>query len=201
LRRSHCYGVSKAAQAASNDLAILLGNRDAMPKRSELSGFIDPYRITCCRDGCRRQGQRGLLIGVGIAQQRARAGHGGAICSTAPRASAPVVPRLFWGTPPGNQFPKSLIVRAQWWAHKGSNLGPLPCEGNALPLSYAPGRRVEGQSRDLRRGGQGCQAETRQLPMVSLPGCCAIRREAASCAADPGSIPASRGSRLCGAAP
>ena len=28
-----------------------------------------------------------------------------------------------------------------WWAHKGSNLGPLPCEGNALPLSYAPGRR------------------------------------------------------------
>lgn len=27
----------------------------------------------------------------------------------------------------------------EWWAHKGSNLGPLPCEGNALPLSYAPG--------------------------------------------------------------
>jgi hypothetical protein len=26
----------------------------------------------------------------------------------------------------------------EWWAHKGSNLGPLPCEGNALPLSYAP---------------------------------------------------------------
>ncbi len=24
-----------------------------------------------------------------------------------------------------------------WWTHKGSNLGPLPCEGNALPLSYA----------------------------------------------------------------
>jgi hypothetical protein len=30
-----------------------------------------------------------------------------------------------------------------WWAHKGSNLGPLPCEGNALPLSYAPGRPVD----------------------------------------------------------
>ena len=28
---------------------------------------------------------------------------------------------------------------SRWWAHKGSNLGPLPCEGNALPLSYAPG--------------------------------------------------------------
>lgn len=25
-----------------------------------------------------------------------------------------------------------------WWAHEGSNLGPFPCEGNALPLSYAP---------------------------------------------------------------
>ncbi len=24
------------------------------------------------------------------------------------------------------------------WEHKGSNLGPLPCEGSALPLSYAP---------------------------------------------------------------
>src|SRR5262249_11897554 len=27
----------------------------------------------------------------------------------------------------------------RWWTHKGSNLGPLPCEGNALPLSYASG--------------------------------------------------------------
>ena len=24
------------------------------------------------------------------------------------------------------------------WAHQDSNLGPLPCEGSALPLSYAP---------------------------------------------------------------
>src|SRR6201996_6628691 len=30
----------------------------------------------------------------------------------------------------------------KWWAHKGSNLGPLPCEGNALPLSYAPGKLI-----------------------------------------------------------
>jgi hypothetical protein len=30
-------------------------------------------------------------------------------------------------------------IEGLWWAHKGSNLGPLPCEGNALPLSYAPG--------------------------------------------------------------
>src|SRR6266436_1108324 len=32
-----------------------------------------------------------------------------------------------------------LLLEEEWWAHKGSNLGPLPCEGNALPLSYAPG--------------------------------------------------------------
>src|SRR5215218_10755930 len=37
---------------------------------------------------------------------------------------------------------KSPIVRSgRWWTHKGSNLGPLPCEGNALPLSYASGIR------------------------------------------------------------
>jgi hypothetical protein len=30
-----------------------------------------------------------------------------------------------------------------WWTHKGSNLGPLPCEGNALPLSYASGIFVD----------------------------------------------------------
>ena len=37
-------------------------------------------------------------------------------------------------------FTESPIKQGEWWwAHKGSNLGPLPCEGNALPLSYAPG--------------------------------------------------------------
>ena len=29
------------------------------------------------------------------------------------------------------------VQEGEWWTHKGSNLGPLPCEGNALPLSYA----------------------------------------------------------------
>src|ERR1700676_4356495 len=60
-----------------------------------------------------------------------------------------------------------------WWAHKGSNLGPLPCEGNALPLSYAPGicasikgcKPAIGQTKhavralDLRSGGDPCQAK------------------------------------------
>ena len=40
-----------------------------------------------------------------------------------------------------------------WWAHKGSNLGPLPCEGNALPLSYAPGIFVNDQRLNQRRIG------------------------------------------------
>ena len=53
----------------------------------------------------------------------------------------------------------SINKGLRWWAHKGSNLGPLPCEGNALPLSYAPGRPVdEARACDLRSGGRGCQA-------------------------------------------
>ncbi len=32
-----------------------------------------------------------------------------------------------------------MLEQEEWWTHKGSNLGPLPCEGNALPLSYASG--------------------------------------------------------------
>ena len=43
-----------------------------------------------------------------------------------------------------------------WWAHKGSNLGPLPCEGNALPLSYAPGRLMRRQKGAIyEAGGRG----------------------------------------------
>ena len=40
---------------------------------------------------------------------------------------------------------KPLFPRLFWWTHKGSNLGPLPCEGNALPLSYASGIFVHNQ--------------------------------------------------------
>src|ERR1700720_2865278 len=59
-----------------------------------------------------------------------------------------------------------------WWTHKGSNLGPLPCEGNALPLSYASGIFVRDQKPisasdrvihvighgDLRSAAPWCQA-------------------------------------------
>jgi hypothetical protein len=67
----------------------------------------------------------------------------------------------------------------RWWTHKGSNLGPLPCEGNALPLSYASGIFVYQskacksalgptnhavRARDLRSAGHRCQAVRTQLP-------------------------------------
>ncbi len=45
-----------------------------------------------------------------------------------------------------------------WWAHQGSNLGPLPCQGSALPLSYAPTRKWS-----TRKGGKdNGRAEVRQ---------------------------------------
>ena len=34
------------------------------------------------------------------------------------------------------------LQRLERWAHQGSNLGLLPCEGSALPLSYAPLKRA-----------------------------------------------------------
>src|SRR5581483_7735075 len=63
------------------------------------------------------------------------------------RVCAPAVPRDLWGTDDGRYQDKLLILLHFWWAHKGSNLGPLPCEGNALPLSYAPGRSKRGPIR------------------------------------------------------
>ena len=33
----------------------------------------------------------------------------------------------------------------RWWARQGLNLRPHPCEGCALPLSYAPALRVAGK--------------------------------------------------------
>jgi hypothetical protein len=85
----------------------------------------------------------------------------------------PAVPRDFRGTDRGRRSCKILILLDFWWTHKGSNLGPLPCEGNALPLSYASGisahdRRPVNQhpiranhavrARDLRSAGPRCQA-------------------------------------------
>ena len=40
----------------------------------------------------------------------------------------------------GNVKQKLMLKRGteRWWAMLGSNQRPLPCEGSALPLSYAP---------------------------------------------------------------
>src|SRR5262249_12583542 len=35
-----------------------------------------------------------------------------------------------------DRWAKCLIL---WWARQGSDLGPLPCQGKAFPLRYAPG--------------------------------------------------------------
>ena len=43
-----------------------------------------------------------------------------------------------------------LIQRIIWWAQVGSNHRPLPCEGSALPLSYAPVYRCESLAGRLR---------------------------------------------------
>jgi hypothetical protein len=47
----------------------------------------------------------------------------GAILALA-EAKRPIVPQLPWGT--------VLEYYGQWWLHKGSNLGPLPCESRRI---------------------------------------------------------------------
>ena len=42
------------------------------------------------------------------------------------------------------------LPRGQWWALQGSNLGPHPCGGCALPLSQAPDARL-GPRHDMRQ--------------------------------------------------
>src|SRR5258707_8381241 len=50
-----------------------------------------------------------------------------------------------------------------WWTHKGSNLGPLPCEGNALPLSYASGIFVREQTRYIGLGAAATRPNLRRF--------------------------------------
>ena len=44
-------------------------------------------------------------------------------------AEPPNLLKRWWGKGGGEK----------WWARRGSNPRPLPCQGSALPLSYAPG--------------------------------------------------------------
>ena len=48
-----------------------------------------------------------------------------------------------WAIRAGERFPDAegqtpCDLRFHLWAHEDLNLGPLPCQGSALPLSYAP---------------------------------------------------------------
>ena len=67
-----------------------------------------------------------------------------------------------------------------WWAHKGSNLGPLPCEGNALPLSYAPGTIMPtaGLSAGRRIGARDLEVRAEG---VKFPGALGPENLAGSC--------------------
>ena len=61
--------------------------------------------------------------------------------STAPRGE---IPRRRSGKTVSKQ-------KVGWWAHVGSNHGPLRCQHSALPLSYAPIRPAERRPRRKRR--------------------------------------------------
>jgi hypothetical protein len=61
LRRSRCYGVSKVAQAASNDLAILLATAMRCRKEANSPAPLILIVLRCCRHGCRRNGSAGSL--------------------------------------------------------------------------------------------------------------------------------------------
>src|SRR5512139_810670 len=53
-----------------------------------------------------------------------------------------------------------------WWAHVGSNHGPLPCQGSALPLSYAPSnepRRIHDSGTGWLEGGGQSRLEGPQV--------------------------------------
>src|SRR6185369_1422406 len=74
-----------------------------------------------------------------------------------PRCDTGVTARSLGFSEANRARPKSLVsLRKRWWARQGLNLRPLPCEGSALPLSYAPDlalvyRRKRRDSSDFRR--------------------------------------------------
>ena len=60
----------------------------------------------------------------------------------------------------------------RWWARQGLNLRPHPCEGCALPLSYAPASEADGP-------GQGRAFATQAAPMTRLSRAAAWRAASA----------------------
>jgi hypothetical protein len=67
--------------------------------------------------------QPSLLIGVGIAAAGA-----GSDFWRPRRSEVPLLCPISFGAHPRELIHYVLEYKGQWWTHKGSNLGPLPCE-------------------------------------------------------------------------
>jgi hypothetical protein len=98
------------------------------------------------RHGCRRNGSAKPLD-----WSRDRGGGGRERFWRPGRSAVPLLCPISFGAHPREWIDYVLEFVGQWWTHKGSNLGPLPCEGNALPLSYASGIFVHDQKPASRR--------------------------------------------------
>lgn len=109
------------------------------------------------------------------------------IC-TKPGRNEPHFPAMFRknGSRGKNGFQKFPMFQGHlWWARQGLNLRPHPCEGCALPLSYAPAcvRLCRRQARAFTRGGAVLQASqsanrlaNRAIQPLMLAFCCAEGR-------------------------
>jgi hypothetical protein len=62
------------------------------------------------------------------------------ICADQVRFEAQTLAKFCRDRPGGNGTHHKIPIfqRSLWWARQGLNLRPHPCEGCALPLSYAP---------------------------------------------------------------
>src|SRR5215831_4831970 len=94
------------------------GNRDAPPNRSDLSRSIGPCRITMLLT---RMLSQWLSSALGP-RRRVKVGGGKPKC--------PFCAPTFLGHTPRESVYQvfETSVDGVRWAHKGSNLGPLPCE-------------------------------------------------------------------------
>jgi hypothetical protein len=72
------------------------------------------------------------------------------------------VPLIFRGTLSAEQSTKLLDLESFWWAHKGSNLGPLPCEDCAFRPANSPIRKDRAE-------GRPSTARQQQIRFVPAP--------------------------------
>ena len=85
------------------------------------------------------------------------------------RLVADIAQRAKSGLNPTLRVSSVLAKPEKWWAHVGSNYGPPPCQGGALPLSYAPRRSWASNRKSGLRQGAG-RRPFRPRPSARLPG-------------------------------